>query len=413
VIRREDTGLGRDYWILWTGVALNRTCTFVAPFLALYLATADHMRAGEIGLLLSLQGAGALVSKTVGGLLTDYIGPKPTMLLSLTSFGLAVSLLAYAPNNLAFTVPFLLGVGLTQDMFRPASAVLTARLVSRAQRNRAYANLSRAVNVGFALSGLLAAVLVTKGIRFLFVLDAITCVLYGVIVALAVRTPRSPAAEPRRQASAAPAGDLPSARAETKSREILLWLTSTAGAYWFVYLAAYALLPLFIKYSGHSASLYAIVLACSAVTIILTQGIVVNLAKRFGRLRCLTASAVFLGVGFGPLAFLHQTAVLLIAIIICSLGESLASGFTVAIIADIAPEAKQGRYQATHGLAISVPLLIAPAAGGFIYQRAGPSAFWISCTVLAIAGALGYLLLRRNLDPALSPIVDGSEGGGL
>jgi MFS family permease len=57
-----------------------------------------------------------------------------------------------------------------------------------------------------------------------------------------------------------------------------------------------------------------------------------------------------------------------------------------AYIADIAPVDLRGRYQAAYAFTYSLGLMLAPIGGTLLYT-VSPSALWLSCLVLCIAGA--------------------------
>ncbi|RKG92041.1 MFS transporter, partial [Corallococcus sp. CA053C] len=64
-------GLPRTYWVLWVGTFVNRLGSFVAPFLALYLTRERGFSVEQAGLVVSLNGAGAVLAAPLGGMLAD------------------------------------------------------------------------------------------------------------------------------------------------------------------------------------------------------------------------------------------------------------------------------------------------------------------------------------------------------
>jgi ABC-type dipeptide/oligopeptide/nickel transport system permease subunit len=79
-------GLPRTYWILWTGALINRLGGFVMPLLALYLTGERGLSVEQAGLVVSLYGAGALLSGPVGGALADRWGRRSTLVLALVGW---------------------------------------------------------------------------------------------------------------------------------------------------------------------------------------------------------------------------------------------------------------------------------------------------------------------------------------
>src|SRR5207237_6594044 len=75
-------GLPSTFWWLWTGMFVFALATFVFPFLAFFL-TARGLEPLEVGLAISLFGAGGAIGSPIGGHLADRIGRRPTILASL------------------------------------------------------------------------------------------------------------------------------------------------------------------------------------------------------------------------------------------------------------------------------------------------------------------------------------------
>jgi MFS family permease len=107
-------GLPRSYWALWGATLVNRLGTFVLPMMMVYLTRARNLPLEEAGAILSLFGAGGLVSHLSGGVLADRVGRRFTMLLSLTTGAGFMLLLgaAQTPSQLAAAA---LGLGLTSS----------------------------------------------------------------------------------------------------------------------------------------------------------------------------------------------------------------------------------------------------------------------------------------------------------
>ena len=90
--------------------------------------------------------------------------------------------------------------GLLYEMYRPVVSATVADLVRAADRPRAYGLIYWAVNVGASVASLLGGLIATRSYRALFVADAATTVLFGVILWAALPETRPP----RSSAQAAP-----------------------------------------------------------------------------------------------------------------------------------------------------------------------------------------------------------------
>ena len=53
---------------------------------------------------------------------------------------------------------------------------------------------------------------------------------------------------------------------------------------------------------------------------------------------------------------------------------------------------------ATMGLVYSTAIIVAPAAGSWIYEVAGPVILWTGCAVLGTVVCIAYWFLARSVD---------------
>src|SRR3989442_817179 len=164
-------GLPPTYWILWTGALINRLGGFVMPLLALYLTGGRGLSVEQAGLVVSLYGAGALLSGPLGGFFADHPGRRRTLVAGLVLGALAMLHLAFARTALHIgAAAFLLG--LFGEVYRPVISAAIADVVPAQDRARAYGILYWAVNLGFAVGSALGGALSQYGWTLLFVAAA-------------------------------------------------------------------------------------------------------------------------------------------------------------------------------------------------------------------------------------------------
>src|SRR5258707_11407031 len=103
-------GLPSDFWILWSGILVNRIGAMAFPFLSFFLASKGFSE-NVAALAVSCWGIGGLTATFFGGWSADRIGRKPTLLagLGLSAAGLVAMPLGY-PNRLGELFALLGGV---------------------------------------------------------------------------------------------------------------------------------------------------------------------------------------------------------------------------------------------------------------------------------------------------------------
>src|SRR5712671_3820625 len=171
--------LPRGAWILFVGTFLNKFGTFVMPFLAIYMTGLGYTTA-QAGLAIASYGCGVLCASLLGGYLADRLGRRKTIVLSMFS-GAAVMLCLSQAHSLPVIVLLSGAAGMTGELYRPASSALLADLVPAGQRVTAFAAYRMSFNAGWAFGPATAGLLAKKSFGWLFVGDAVTSVLFGLV----------------------------------------------------------------------------------------------------------------------------------------------------------------------------------------------------------------------------------------
>ena len=395
--QRAAGGLPRPFWVLWAGTLINRLGMFVEPFLALYLSGARHLSLALVGAVLASYGAGSVFSQLIGGALADRIGRRATLTAGMLANAAALLGLGYA-RGLWPLVAASVAVGVTVDMYRPASSALVADLVPAAERTRAFGLLFWAVNLGFSVAMVLGGTLARAGFTPLFWADAATCAMFGLLVWRAVpeTLPAVPAGD---QADGGGFGEV--MRDRLLVSFFLLMLIETS-----VYMQAFTTLPLAMSGSGLPAQAYGFAMAVNGIVIVALQPVAGAWLERRDHAKVIACGIVFLGLGYGLTALASTTWQYASCVGIWTIGEILANATAVAVVSGLAPPRLRGRYNGVFGLAFSLGYLIAPIAGTRLLAHGRP-ALWLSCAAACAIAAAGQLALG----PAIRRRERAAEGG--
>jgi MFS family permease len=389
-LRSTYAELPRVYWTVWLGTLVNKMGGVVVPFLALYLTRERGLSKAQAGLLVALYGCGTILAGLTGGVLADRVGRRATMLVSL--FGGAVAMLGIGlgralPSIAAAT--FLMGwLG---EMYRPAVAALIADVVPPERRVRAYGHLYWAINLGFAVASALGGLAARVSYFSLFVVDAATMALYGVIVLLRVPETRPVVAEAQR--GAAEPGILTVLADRTfmpfvaliLGFAVVMWQNGTA-------------VPMDMTQKGLSEVTYGALCSINGVLIVFLQPRMTAWLSPRPRAAVLAASSLVFGVGFGLFGFVSHWAGYAVAITIWTLGEIAQLPTANTVVADLAPTAMRGRYQGVYSMAWGAASVVAPIVGGAALDGPGGRALWVGCgALMALVGA-GHLAVGKAIE---------------
>lgn len=391
-LRSRLTGIAAElpptFWFLWVGTIVNRLGSFVIPFLSLYLTSQRGLTVSQAGLMISLFGAGAFLSHIVGGELTDRLGRRPVLLLSLfVTPVLTISLGLGRAIPLIAASTFVLG--LFMDLYRPAVNAAVADLVAPSLRTRAYGYLYWAINLGVALAPIIAGLMARVNYLLLFVGDALTTFLYGLIVlwrvpetqpASAVHEARIPAGTRLRQLGSEP---------------ILLAFAALTFFGAMIYVQYLVTMPLDMSQHGLGPADYGLAIASNAILVVLITIQASRVVGKWPRFVAVSVAVLLIGLGFGLNRFASTLPFYILAVAVWTLGEVINAAVAPSIVADLSPVQLRGLYQGVWGAAWGLALFVGPLLGSWVFQQYSAASLWVGCAILGTLLAAGYLILAR------------------
>jgi MFS family permease len=379
--------LPRPMWALFAGAFVNRFGSFVIPFLTLYLTHGGYS-ATQAGAVVSLYGIGSLAAAGAGGYLADRVARRVTIAISMFASAAAMLLLWQSPWLPLIALCTGLA-GLTSELYRPATGALIADLVPAGRRVTSYALYRLAINTGVAVGTATAGFLADRSFSLLFLGDAATSVVFGLIALLAL-----PAHFPPHPATNIMVGK---GRAQDSDKALRLfgalradrrfWLflaASTLGS--IVYFQSLSTLGLQVRADGLPNVAYGMLLALNGALILTLELVLTSVTQRYPPTRVIAAGYLFTGLGFGLVALAHSLALLAGTVVLWTLGEMLTSPVAAAYVADLAPVHLRGWYQGLWGLTSAVGLILAPALGTRVFAW-NPMWLWLICGLLGLLAA--------------------------
>ena len=385
-------GLPATVRVLVAGTFINKLGSFIIPFLTIVLKREFQLSGTEVGALVMAYGAGSLISVLCGGVLTDRLGRRATLLLSLFGSGAAAIVLGFSPSIRVFATILVL-FGFVADLYRPAASAIIADLLPSAQRAVGFAALRMAVNLGFAFGMTLGGLLADWSWRLMFVGDGLTTALYGALVYFFIpeTRPHAPVGgDAARSTSPAPG---------LWRDAVFLQVMGVSLVFGLVFFCHITALPLTITANaGYPSWVFGSLVGLNGLLIALFEVSVVHRLGGRRRLRVAAVGTALAGLGFGLSGVFAHWAWYLVTVVIWTAGEILSTPFKMAFVTDWAPPAFRGRYlslyQATWSVAVALnPILFLP-----LQARFGDRLFWPLMVLLAAPAALVLLRLDRIAD---------------
>jgi MFS family permease len=400
-MRQNIKELPKPAWILIGGNFVNWFASFAITFLVLYL-TRRGVSFAKAGAAVAFFGAGGMVAGVLGGQLADRMGRRNTMAVSMFVSAAAVLLIYYVHAYWAIlTLAFV--VGLATDTWRPASRALMADVVPEGQRVTAYALVRFFGHVGFASGAALAGFLAEHHILWVFLSDAATSVVFGVLAWTSLP-------EGRRSTRAEDVQSGGYRRVMSDRAFVLLFLASMLVA--FVYTQQQTTLPLHVVGpAGLTPKDFGFLLALNGLLVIALELPISSLTMHRPPKQMIALGFLLFGIGFGLTAVAHSELALLGTVAIWTLGEMISAPIAYAYLADIAPEHLRGRYQGLYELSWGIGGVAGPALGAVLFSVT-PTGLWLLCGGLGLVAALFVLatpgprdvieptIVLPNLEPA-------------
>ena len=378
-------GLPREVWLLFATNLINRAGMMVLPFLVLYLTTELRFTAGQAGLAFALYGGAAIIAGPIAGWLSDRIGALPIMRASLLLSGGVLLLFPLArtrPTVYAITVLW----SACAELFRPASLAAITHVVAPEQRKAAYALNRLAINLGMSIGPALGGFLAAVSFRAMFVVNAVTTLLSGVVLLVARwRSPTGGAVDDTDQVEQRSSG-----RNLVRDTRLMAFL-SAAFLVGIVFYQHESALPLYmVQYLNLSPAFYGTLFTINTLLIVAFEVQLNRATAHWPNAWALFSGCMLFAVGFGALRFVVSASGILITVVIWTFGEMMLFPAMAAHLGEIAPENRRGAYMGAYSMSLSIALTVGPWLGTQLLATAGPAGVW---SLMFALGALAAVLM--------------------
>jgi MFS family permease len=284
-------------------------------------------------------------------------------------------------------------------------------LLPSADRASGFAGLRMAVNLGWASGTALGGLLADWDWHLLFLGDGLPTLAFGVLVYFTIpeTRPAPAAAEPEPPSPAAPA---PTDAAVASPRPafgrgptnplrdgVYMATTFVGLLFTMIFCSHLTVLPLTVTQSaGYPAVVFGLLAAVNGLLVAFFEISITDRLKPFRRLRLAALGCFLSALGFGMIGLVMHWAWFLLAVLVFTAGEILASPQQMAFIADWAPPEARGRYLSLYQATWSIAFAVNPAVALPLHAALGERAFWGLMPLVALPGVFVLLRLDRTAD---------------
>ena len=365
-----STRYPKGFWTIWSTVALDMVgFGMVVPILGRY---ADRYGASgfEVGLLFSMFSIAQFFFAPVLGRLSERIGRRPVIVISL--LGTAVgSFLTGAAGALWLLYVARFIDGASGASVSVAQSAITD-IASPEDRPRLLGMLGAAFGVGFVFGPAIGGLAALGGPHVPFYLASAFALCNA--VAAWFRLPETNTTRVAREA------------VRLRRRFAVNRFTGTAllaGSAFAGFEATFALFGerRFDLTEGSAAAVFLVV----GVMLVIVQGVLIGpLTKSFGSPRLLASGFVVLVAGFLVLAVAEVWVVLFVALALLSLGQGVVTPSLTSVVADSVAPDKRGEALGVQQSAGALSRIVGPAIAGLTFDHFGVAWPYVVAAVLTV-----------------------------
>ncbi len=393
LLKSAFSGIPPKIWLLSFVSLINRSGAMVICFLALYLTENLNFTIEQAGYAMSSYGLGAIVGAFLGGKLTDRIGYRNVMLLTLSGTGIIMLLTMLVTKFFSMcTILFLLNC--VSEAFRPASSVSIKVNSTEEIRARSFSLYRVFINLAISLALTLGGIIIGFGWKWIFICDAITCFFAAVL--LFVTLPQS-TYEPENGTQGYPDVKRSVACQDTDFILFLLFTFLSAVAFMQILWTV----PAFFKHVyGWSESRIGMVSALNGLVVMLIElPLIFVLEGKKKTLWMVRLGIILYGLSYIMLTLPAEFGILwaIAYMVIISFGEMLVMPFSSTWVTFRSPLQNQGEYLALYTMSYSFSNVLSPWIGTQIIAQLGYSYLWMAMVVVSTCSLLGFYWLERRL----------------
>ncbi|MEI4790535.1 MFS transporter [Bacillus sp. FJAT-53060] len=399
-------------WTIIIGTIFGRMATSMSiPFLAVYLTQVKGASASSAGLIIAVSSLIGIVASFYGGYISDRIGRKKVMLLSIFGWTLVFVGFAFADAIWVFFIMNALN-GLCRALFEPTSKALLSDVTPSSIRLFVFNLRYTAINIGVIFGPLLGLYLGSSKTTFPFLVAALIYFLYG--LTLAWQFQKHPVAAPESNKQISVKKALSIIQKDTVFSIILIGVTLCS----FGYSHLSSTLPQYLSASPvieDGPKLFGYLLSLNAVVVIVVQYPLIMIAKRYSTILSLTTGNVLLAGSLLAIAFSQSLGMLAFIIVVFTIGEVLLFAMMDLFVDNIANPEVKGSYFGAMGFS-QLGSVVGPFVGGLcidFFGAAHPFSIFSVLSIVTIAGApfllIGYYRFKKRTAAIVAVKVSGGH----
>jgi len=359
----------------------------VLPFLAKQLGAG----ATALGVLVAAYSASQFAMAPVWGRLSDRIGRRRVMLMTIAGTALSLLALGLSRSLLAMLAARLIGGAFAGNL--GVAAAYIADVTAEEERTRWMGLLGASFGVGFVLGPAIGGALAPFGYSVPMLAAAGLAAANWLQAALRLREPP----EHARAEEARPPSRFAALRDPLVRRLCLAWLAFSLAVTQLETIFAYFMMDRF----GYDAHQVAFILVGMAVVMGAIQGGGMRvLASHFGERALVIAGSLVLAACFAMVPAVHSITLLIAVLTGCAVSRAVVQPPLMSMASLAATAGSRGAVMGTFQSSGSLARAVGPLLAGALYALGLPLPFVLGGALLVAVALLGRALPEREADPS-------------
>ncbi len=366
----------------------------VFPFLSIYFHNVMKVPMATIGSVFFAAILSGAVAELVGGELADRFGRKIVMVSALgirAGVFLLISLAIFKNVGFVPIAGLIVLSSFSRGLFEPAALAMVSDVTTPEKRQEAFAFLRIGINLGWAVGPAMGGFLASFSYAFLFSVSGVVTLVGVVILLVSLKEPTGTS-----RAERVGLRDLATVAHDRLflSYNVISVLVCVVAAQLIMVFSVYA-----VEWVGISKVSLGYLYTVNGLVVVFLQFPCVKLVERFRMTRILALGSLLYAAGYFSASFAAGFAMLVAAIVVVTFGEILTGPASVALVANIAPVKRYGRYMGVFGLFSSVGFSLGPFVGGLVMDMSGGNRLivWGLIGVIGVVASVAFLMLGRRL----------------
>jgi MFS family permease len=394
-----------QFWLMAFGMLIGTMgSSMIWPFLMIYVSETLSVGLTVVASMMSLNAVMNLLFSFLAGPVTDRVGRKWVMVISLAGNGLCYVLMSFAGSVAAFAI--LMGLrGAFMPLYRVGSDAMMADMVLPEKRADGYAVLRMSNNLGIALGPAVGGFVASASYTIGFYIAAVALITYSLLLVFFAKETLQKdssviAVKERFGGYGQIFRDKPFI-----NFNLIFTLTAVASSMIWVLLAVYTK-----QNYGIPEKLYGFIPATNAIMVVTLQILITRFTKRRPAVPMVALGASFyvlanliIGVGFSFWMFWA-------AMVVMTIGELIMVPTATTYVANLAPADKRGRYMSIHGMTNGISMGIGPLLGGFLSDSFSPHAPWFFAAGIGLISVLLYFVFIHHTAKTTTQSIIPAEG---